>query len=363
MLLGKPGNMEMSNFFKGKKIFVTGHTGFKGSWLCAVLEYLGADVTGYALKPNTNPNHIDLLQLRSSETIADINDGVQLLESIRKFAPDIVFHLAAQPLVRESYRAPLYTYQTNVLGTLNVLEAVRNCTNVKALVCITTDKVYENFETNRAYNEQDVLGGYDLYSSSKACAEVLIKSYTCSFLNTRDFGAKHNCLVATARAGNVVGGGDWSAERLLPDLVRNAALGVNTEIRSPKAVRPWQHVLDCLYGYLLLAQQLVEKNVQAAGAFNFAPNPAASKNVEEIIALAKENWSKVMVTYPNIENVGMHEAGLLMLDSTKAYKMLGWQPLWDVSTSIEQTIEWYKQFYENGKVITQSQIQAYFSMR
>ena len=264
-------NMEVNHIeiFRNKKVFITGHTGFKGSWLSLLLQHEGAIVTGYSLAPVTIPNHYDLLKIEQQSFIDDILAANKLSAAIREAKPEIIFHLAAQPLVRASYADPLYTYQTNVIGTLNLLEAAKNCGTVKAIVLITTDKVYENKESNRPYIETDELGGYDMYSSSKACCELLIRSYRNSFLNIDDYQIKHHILIASARAGNVIGGGDWSEDRLLPDIVKAAARGTSVQIRNPNAVRPWQHVLDCLYGYLLLGAKLLQEETAFSGAWNF----------------------------------------------------------------------------------------------
>lgn len=345
--------------YREKKVFITGHTGFKGSWLVAMLQYLQADITGYALTPDTIPDHFSLLEKKCTSHIADIRDAAALSEAVNEARPDIIFHLAAQPLVRRSYIEPLNTYQTNVIGTLNVLEAARKCSSVKAIVCITTDKVYENIEQQYAYKETDRLGGYDMYSSSKACCELLIDSYRNSFLNLAEFERTHHMLIGVARAGNVIGGGDWSENRLIPDIVKATAEHKAVDIRNPQSVRPWQHVLDCLYGYLLLGQRLLNKDITAAGAWNFSPPLNDNKTVADVIAIAKEYWNNIDITH--VADTAFHEANLLQLDNSKAVTMLNWHPLWNTEASIERTITWYKEFYENKRVITTEQIAEYFN--
>ncbi|MDB5200737.1 MAG: ddhB [Ferruginibacter sp.] len=350
----------MTAFYKGKKILVTGHSGFKGSWLVAVLQQMGAEIFGYALAPGTNPNHLDLLAPDVDATYNNILQKDALHEFMQHASPEIIFHLAAQPLVRESYRNPLNTYETNVIGTLNVLEAARTCHSVRAIVCITTDKVYENKEIEYAYTEDDQLGGYDMYSSSKACCEILIASYRNSFFNMNDYGKHHNMLIASARAGNVIGGGDWSSDRLIPDIVRSTVSGQKVEIRNPSAIRPWQHVLDCIFGYLLMATKLFEGDTQVASAWNFSPSTAELMTVEAVLKGAKQHWPQIEVTF-NKDPDDFHEANLLMLDNSKAVHKLGWQPAWTTADAIEKTIKWYRAFYEEGEVLTNKQIANYIS--
>ena len=267
-----------NNIYKNKKVFLTGHTGFKGSWLALWLTRLGAEVCGYSLSPNTNPSMFQKLDIGnkiSKSIIGDILDSEKLEKAISDFQPEIMFHLAAQPLVRLSYSEPLLTYQTNVIGTLNVLEAARKCSSVKAFVNVTTDKCYENKEIQRGYREDDPMGGYDMYSSSKGCVEIMSSSYRRSFL-------KDGYAMATARAGNVIGGGDWALDRLIPDCIRGINDGIDIEIRNPVAVRPWQHVLEPLSGYLLLGQKLLEDGQKYADGFNFGPNEESVLTVAEV---------------------------------------------------------------------------------
>ncbi len=344
--------------FRNKKVFITGSTGFKGSWLCLLLQELGATVAGYGLSPNTNPNHFDLLKIQEDTYIADILTFDKLTEAIQHVQPEIIFHLAAQALVRTSYKEPIYTYQTNVIGTLNLLEAAKNCPSVKAIVLITTDKVYENKENELPYKETDELGGYDMYSSSKACCEILIKSYRNSFINVENYKREHHILIASARAGNVIGGGDWSADRLIPDIVKATSQGKEVAIRNPNSVRPWQHVLDCLYGYLLLGAKLLEENKAFSGPWNFSPNSSEIKNVQEIAAIAKQSWNEIDIVFGTQEE-NYHEAGLLVLDNTKSSNILQWKPVWNTTEAIQNTIDWYKEFYLNKQVITKIQIANY----
>ena len=348
----------MLDLYKNKKVFVTGHTGFKGSWLCAFLENLEAEYAGYSLAPCTDPSHFELLKLKGESTIGDISDISLLKESIKRFEPEILFHLAAQPLVRESYKDPLTTYQTNVLGTLNVLEAIRECPSIKAVVIITTDKVYENKEWVYPYREEDQLGGHDMYSSSKACSELLLRSYQRSFFGLDTYKLKHNVLIGSARAGNVIGGGDWSTDRLIPDIVKAASVNAITHIRNPKAVRPWQHVLDCLNGYLMLGEKLLNQEQEFADAWNFAPYSFESMTVEEVAKASKLIWEDIAIEFGKPEQ-DYHEANLLKLDNTKAISYLGWKPKWNTEKAIEKTIEWYKNYYQHGGLRTYSQIQEY----
>jgi len=357
---GVVNSMQLNSVYTGKKVFITGHTGFKGSWLTAFLQQLGAHVTGYSLAPVTEPAHFSLLKSPVSSHIEDIRNGEKLTELMQDSRPDIIFHLAAQPLVRESYSDPVTTYTTNVIGTLNVLEAAKQCNTVKAIVCITTDKVYENLEQDYAYVESDRLGGYDMYSSSKACCELLISSYRNSFFNLQDYGDKHEVLLASARAGNVIGGGDWSKDRLIPDMMKAAAGGNKAIIRNPDAIRPWQHVLDCLYGYLLLGGKLLDKQKAFARAWNFSPFQNDLKKVSEVIDIAKESWAEVQ-TEVNRPAGDLHEATLLQLDNTMAVSELQWYPVWDTAAAIARTVEWYKAYYERTALVTNLQLTEYLT--
>ena len=330
-----------NNIYKNKKVFLTGHTGFKGSWLALWLTRLGAEVCGYSLSPNTNPSMFQKLDIGnkiSKSIIGDILDSEKLEKAISDFQPEIIFHLAAQPLVRLSYSEPLLTYQTNVIGTLNVLEAARKCSSVKAFVNVTTDKCYENKEIQRGYREDDPMGGYDMYSSSKGCVEIMSSSYRRSFL-------KDGYAMATARAGNVIGGGDWALDRLIPDCIRGINDGIDIEIRNPVAVRPWQHVLEPLSGYLLLGQKLLEDGQKYADGFNFGPNEESVLTVAEVAKKVTEFYGKGKVIVG--EKSPLHEAGLLMLNIEKAEKILGWTPTYNADDAIKNTVDWYKKFYSN----------------
>lgn len=330
-----------NNIYKGKKVFLTGHTGFKGSWLALWLTKLGAKVCGYSLEPNTAPSMFEELDIKNKITksiYGDILDEVLLEKSINEFQPDIIFHLAAQPLVRLSYAEPVMTYKTNVIGSLNVLEAGRKCSSVKAFVNVTTDKCYENKEINRGYREDEPMGGYDMYSSSKGCVEILSSSFRRSFLQ-----AENSMAMATARAGNVIGGGDWALDRLIPDCVRSINSNIDIEIRNPIAVRPWQHVLEPLSGYLLLGQKLLEDGKKYADGFNFGPNEESVLTVAEVSKMVTEFYEKgkVFVGEPS----PLHEAGLLMLNIEKAKKVLNWVPTLTAKDAVKNTVEWYKHFY------------------
>lgn len=342
--------------YKGKRVLLTGHTGFKGAWLALWLKRLGAQVCGYSLAPNTNPSMFTELAIGNQlakSVIADILNPQTLEQVFKEFQPEIVFHLAAQPLVRLSYAEPVLTYQTNVIGTLNVLEAARKTPSVKAFVNITTDKCYENKEVARGYTEDEPMGGYDMYSSSKGCVEIMSSSYRRSFLSEGGFA------LATARAGNVIGGGDWALDRLIPDCIRNIEAGKEIEIRSPHATRPWQHVLEPLSGYLLLGHLLYTKGKEYAQGFNFGPNPDSVLTVAEVAKQVVADYGRGTVKVHKRDN--LHEANLLMLDITKAKTVLGWQPVYTAKQAIEQTVAWYQRFYRGEEMLdfTLSQIEHY----
>ena len=343
----------MFDFFKNKKILITGHTGFKGSWLTMWLSYLGADVCGYSLAAEEESlfNQANIVSCCRSN-IGDIRNIDNLKKVFDSFKPEIVFHLAAQPLVRYSYKYPIETYETNVMGTLNVLEAARAVDSVKAFVNITTDKCYENKETNIAYKETDPMGGYDMYSSSKGCVEILSSSYRRSFLNNGYF-------LATARAGNVIGGGDWAADRLIPDCVRYLSQNKIIEIRYPNAVRPWQHVLEPLRGYMILAQKLYENGAKFAQAYNFGPDSSCVLSVSEIVENVISHWGSGNVKINRQDS--LHEATLLMLDPKKAESELNWKCALDINKTIKYTVDWYKAFYSgcNMSEYTLNQIKEY----
>lgn len=366
--------MELSSFealfggiYQNKTVLVTGHTGFKGSWLTFWLQKMGAKVVGYALEPNKNAeNHFSLLGNNYLENkcltsyFGDINDKENLEKIVQKHQPDIIFHLAAQALVRYSYQNPAETYQTNLIGTLNVYEVAKNCPSVKAIVSITTDKVYENQEWLWGYRENDRLGGHDPYSASKACVEIMTASYRKSFLQDYQNNNSENkkILLATARAGNVVGGGDWAVDRLFPDMMRAIQNNETVNIRNPKAIRPWQHVLEPLAGYLQLGQQLLEGNKMFADAWNFSPESSLCIEVGDILALVKQKWNKLNFKIEQNENQP-HEANILKLDNTKATSILQWIPIWNTENTINQTVEWYKNWIENKILLTETQLEDY----
>ena len=339
--------------YKGKKVFITGHTGFKGSWLAFWMHSLGAEVTGYALKPD-ELSHFNLLKLPIKNYFNDINDEKTLLSAIKESKPDIIFHLAAQPLVRDSYDDPITTYNTNVLGTMKVYWCAMQA-NVQSLVSITTDKVYENHEWLWGYREVDQLGGYDPYSSSKACVELMTDSFRRSFLSD------YKMFLATARAGNVIGGGDWARDRLIPDLVRNAAIQKQTSIRNPKSIRPWQHVLEPLHGYMLLGEQLLLKNKDFCTSFNFGPESDDTASVDEMCKLAKQSWPAIEAKFIE-EEIYKHEAGLLKLDITKSREILKWSPVWSSGQATEKTINWYKNFYLQNIISSKENLDEFIAL-
>lgn len=346
----------MQEFWNGKKVLITGHTGFKGSWLTLWLKMLGAEVCGYSLAPDSQPNLFENLNLADQieSVTGDVRDLSNFEKVLQNFQPEIIFHLAAQSLVRKSYRAPIETYTTNVIGTINILDAVRRTASVKSVVVITTDKVYENKEWHWAYRETERLGGFDPYSNSKACAELAVSAYRNSF-----FG-ESRCLIATARAGNVIGGGDWSEDRLLPDVFRSLIFGEKLEIRNPFSVRPWQHALEPLAGYMKLAENLFNGEKNFAEAWNFGPAEEDSKPVGWILDEIKCVWNEP-VNWEIAEGVQPHEARLLKLDSAKAKSELKWQPKLSLGEAVKLTAEWYRGFKDQQDLIelTSSQILFY----
>lgn len=335
------------SFWSGKKVFITGHTGFKGSWLSLWLQQLGADVTGYALPPPTNPNLFEFVKVEQGITsaIGDIRDGTQLANVMRRAKPSIVIHLAAQPLVRQSYADPVETYSTNVMGTVHLLEAVRQTPSVRAVVNVTTDKCYENKEWVWGYRENESMGGFDPYSSSKGCAELVTAAYRKSFFNTvrRD---EHQVALATARAGNVIGGGDWANDRLIPDIMRAIQSGQSVKIRNPNATRPWQHVLEPLNGYLTLAEKLYTEGSVFAEAFNFGPAEEDAKPVQWIVEHLTQSWGD-SASWCLDGNMHPHEAHFLKLDCSKARVMLGWQPSWNLVQALKAIIVWHRAHSEH----------------
>jgi CDP-glucose 4,6-dehydratase len=343
--------------YKDKTVLVTGHTGFKGSWLIYWLHKMGANVIGYSLEAPTNPNHIGLLNLDITSIIGDIRDLEKLNLIFETYKPDIVFHLAAQALVRLSYENPIETYETNVMGTLKVFEACRK-NNVKAVVNITSDKAYENREWIWGYRESDRLGGYDPYSSSKSCADILTNSYRNSYFNPKEYKKTHNTLLASCRAGNVIGGGDWAKDRLIPDIMISVSQRENVNIRNPYATRPWQHVLEPLSGYLQIGQKLLEEKVEFAEAWNFGPSDEESITVEEVVQNVKKHWDKINYEI-NCDSNQLYEANLLKLDCSKAHVLLKWKDVWDSDATFEKTVQWYKVFYERQKILTNEDLMEY----
>ncbi len=341
-----------ADIYRHRTVMLTGHTGFKGSWLTAWLKLLQANVVGVALEPPTKPSHWDLLQLDLKESRQDIRNAPAMADIVRSIAPEVVFHLAAQPLVRRSYRDPLETWSTNVMGTANILEACRAQPTVRAIVIVTTDKCYQNREWEWGYREIDRLGGRDPYSASKASAELLVQSYREAL-----FSSPGAPLVASARAGNVIGGGDWSEDRLIPDLVLALSRGEALSIRSPAATRPWQHVLEPLAGYLSIGQKLLEGRRDFAEPWNFGPNLDGNRTVEELLTRMKLLWPALQ--WNIVPSGGPPEAKLLQLDSTKAHRRLGWRPVWNLDESLAATAGWYRRYMEAGAVETQRQISAY----
>ncbi|NLK23063.1 MAG: CDP-glucose 4,6-dehydratase [Clostridiales bacterium] len=350
--------MDLS-IYKNKKVIITGHTGFKGTWLTLILKKLGAEVLGYSLEPNTNPSLFNICNLNNGikNFYGDIRNDKFLEEVIKEFNPDIIFHLAAQPLVRLSYKNPKLTYETNVIGTLNIYEAARKCSNLKAIVSITADKCYENREWVYGYRENDPMGGYDPYSSSKGCVELLSNSYRKSFFE------KEGILLATCRAGNVIGGGDWAEDRLIPDFVRAVSKNEKIIIRNPLATRPWQHVLEPLRGYLSIGLKLLEGDKDFAEGWNFRPNDSDILSVKNVLDESIRIWGKG--NYELDKNENPHEAMSLKLDISKAKAKLKWNPKYNVHEAINETINWYKEYYngnKNMKEYTEKQIEKYFEI-
>lgn len=338
--------MKLHDYYQGKRVLLTGHTGFKGSWMAEWLLELGAEVFGVALEPEGSPAVFQQMELegRLNHYIADIRDADQMKVLVAKIQPDVVFHFAAQPLVRFSYNQPLETFDTNVMGTANILDALRPLEKPCQAVMITTDKCYENQETSRPYEEDDPMGGYDPYSASKGAAELVISSFRRSFFNPEHYGESHEVAVASARAGNVIGGGDWALDRIVPDCMRTLANGEAIPVRNPHATRPWQHVLEPLAGYLTLGMKLAENPGSedwkaCCSGFNFGPDPESNRPVKDLV-------EEILISWPGkwIDQSApgaLHEAGLLNLSIAKAKRLLGWSPAWSFETAIARTVEWY----------------------
>ncbi len=348
--------------FQNKKIFITGHTGFKGSWLMACLHLAGAELKGYSLEPDLPNSLFSLLNdvINCKSAIADIRNRQRLKDEIHDFQPDFIFHLAAQPLVRRSYEIPADTFDVNVTGTANLLEAIIELKNPCTIVVITTDKVYKNIEDHILYNENDILGGYDPYSASKACTELVVDSFRNSFFNPEVYN-HHKKGLTSARAGNVIGGGDWNKDRIVPDIIRSLTEGKSIEIRNPSSVRPWQFVLEPIAGYLQLASALKSQPIQFNHAFNFGPYPDDHITVKELVGIAIDTWGHGSWHDASTYNQP-HEAGLLKLDITKAINELNWKPKLNAAQAIEWTVDWYKQKPADQMKYTFQQVNEYFSL-
>jgi len=348
-------------FWKGKKVLVTGHTGFKGSWLSIWLQRMGAEVVGYSLAPASNPSMFELAHIADGMTSieADVRDLERVKKEFQQHQPEIVIHMAAQALVHDSYRDPVTTYNTNVMGTMNVLEAVRHTESVRVVVSITSDKCYENLEWVWGYRENDRMGGHDPYSSSKGCAELLISAYRDSYFNPKDY-QKHGVALASTRAGNVIGGGDWSGDRLVPDIMRAIMEGESVLIRRPNAIRPWQFVMEPLRGYLMLAERLWEDGPEYAEGWNFGPDIEEIEPVSWIVKYLTEHWGED-ASWVLDKGEHPHEDHFLKLDTTKAKSLLNWTPALNLPTVLDWIVDWYKVYHqkEDLREITEAQISQY----
>lgn len=364
--------MKLREFYKGKKVLVTGHTGFKGTWMCHVLRDMGAEVVGYALQPPTNPSLFELsgIERDISSVQGDIRDLEHLQQVFNDFQPEIVIHMAAQPIVRESYKNPVYTYDVNVMGTVNVLECVRLSTSVRSFLNVTTDKVYKNKEWEWGYRENEELNGYDPYSNSKSCSELVTESYRNSFFNSElaEKREKESRVVAisTARAGNVIGGGDFAADRIIPDCLRAIERGEDIVVRNPYSTRPYQHVLEPVFAYLLIAQRQYE-SIELVGNYNIGPDENSCVTTGEIVDTFCSHWNKL--TNDNLNwrvegDGGPHEANFLKLDCSKMKRVFGWKPIWNYEEAIHKTVEWMKIYMEKGDLqqIILRQIREYENM-
>ncbi|MBY0579325.1 MAG: CDP-glucose 4,6-dehydratase [Burkholderiales bacterium] len=350
------------DFWQGKKVLVTGHTGFKGSWLCLWLQSMGAEIVGYAMNPPTNPSLFEVAQVGKGmrSVIGDVRDLEHLQSVFSEQGPEIVFHLAAQPLVRHSYVDPVETYATNVMGSVHLLEAVRNTPGVRAVVMVTSDKCYENREWVWGYRENEPMGGYDPYSNSKGCSELVTAAYRQSFFSPSTFNDKHSTALATARAGNVIGGGDWARDRLIPDILRAIEKGESVVIRNPHAIRPWQHVLEPLSGYLLLAQRLYEEGCAFAEGWNFGPVDEDAKPVSWIVENMTQAWGNGASWVPD-DGMHPHEAHYLKLDCSKARMKLDWHPRWNLAQTLGYITDWHRAYQGGGDMreLSLAQIECY----
>jgi CDP-glucose 4,6-dehydratase len=353
-----------AGFWKNRRVFITGHTGFKGSWLSLMLHRFGAKVTGYAQKPPTDPNLFEVGSVRSivKTVFSDIRDLKTLKKNLMSASPEIVIHLAAQPLVRESYANPWETYSTNVMGTVNILEGVKDCKSLRAVVIVTSDKCYENREWIWSYRENEPLGGFDPYSSSKACSEIVTAAYRNSFFNPEAYKT-HQVALASARAGNVIGGGDWAKDRLIPDCIRAVSRKEKIIIRNPNAIRPWQHVFEPLTGYLMLAEKLYQRGPLFGGAWNFGPNDDDPKPVAWIAKKISSQLGASLTLQKTSGKKRLHEDTMLRLDSTKVRQVLGWHPKWGLEKAVDRTMTWYKAYMDGQDMrkICNQQIEEYLS--
>ncbi|MDQ3014268.1 MAG: CDP-glucose 4,6-dehydratase [bacterium] len=347
-----------NGIYKNKKVLITGHTGFKGSWLTLWLTKLGANVIGYSKDIPTTPNHFELLNPEIISITGDVLDKEKILQVLSEHKPDIIFHMAAQPLVRKSYRDPVETFETNIIGTINVLEAARKVGTIEAIVNITSDKGYKNNEDGRAYSEDDPMGGNDPYSASKGAAELVSQSYRTSFFHHNKYGKDHSTLIANVRAGNVIGGGDWAEDRLIPDIIKAAERGETVIIRRPRAVRPWQHVLEPLSGYLLLGSHLLKGKKEYADDWNFGPGEDATITVGDVLKQAKKYWDTIAFEIQEDPHA-VHEATLLRLNTAKARTKLDWKSVWNADKTFQKTIEWYKNYYVHEKIVSEQDLQEY----
>lgn len=344
--------------YKGKRVLITGHTGFKGSWLALWLTKLGAEVVGYSKDIPTEPSHFKLLNLNITSIEGDILDKEKIYKTIENYKPDIIFHLAAQALVRKSYLNPVETFETNIIGSINIFETCRKLGAVLSIVNITSDKCYRNDEQEEGYKEEDPLGGDDPYSASKGAAEIVAQSYRKSFFSLAEYGKSHSVLLADVRAGNVIGGGDWADDRLIPDIMRATSQNEQVTIRSPKSIRPWQHVLEPVSGYLQIGQVLLQGKKEHADNWNFGPYNESYLTVGNIAKETKKHWDRINYEVRE-DDANFHETNVLKLDSDKARDRLGWQSVWGVEMAVEKTVNWYKKYYGEKVVLSEKDLEEY----